>query len=150
VFGKTVKPASTKKTNRVSESTTFSGTWTLTFPSDWDALDRFETKELKTRKDFDLSPEAKAFSKTVTYTTTSDAGKFKKDTTCSLDLGRVEMIAVITLNEKKLRTLWTSPYRLDITDALKPGRNTLQIEVTGTWFNRLVYDANQPEDQRKT
>jgi hypothetical protein len=24
------------------------------------------------------------------------------------------------------------------------------VEVTGTWFNRLVYDANQPEDRRKT
>jgi hypothetical protein len=60
------------------------------------------------------------------------------------------MIAVVTLNGKKLRTLWTPPYRLDVTDALKSGENTLQVEVTGTWFNRLVYDANQPEEQRKT
>jgi hypothetical protein len=60
------------------------------------------------------------------------------------------MIAVVTLNGKKLRTLWTPPYRLDVTDALKSGENTLQIEVTSTWFNRLVYDASQPEEQRKT
>jgi hypothetical protein len=39
---------------------------------------------------------------------------------------------------------------LDVTKALKQGANVLQIEITGTWFNRLVYDANQPEDQRKT
>jgi hypothetical protein len=60
------------------------------------------------------------------------------------------MIAVVTINGKKLHTLWTPPYRLDITDALKSGKNTLQVEVTGTWFNRLVHDANQPEEQRKT
>ncbi|MDR2138140.1 MAG: hypothetical protein LBP50_01100, partial [Tannerella sp.] len=56
----------------------------------------------------------------------------------------------VSLNGKKLRTLWTPPYRLDVTDAIKSGKNTLQIEVTSTWFNRLVYDANQPENQRKT
>jgi hypothetical protein len=60
------------------------------------------------------------------------------------------MIAAVTLNGKKLRALWTPPYRLDVTDALKSGENILQIEVTGTWFNRLVYDANQPEAERKT
>jgi hypothetical protein len=150
VFSKRAQPAVAKKTNRVAESTTLSGFWTLAFPPGWGAPGQFETKELKAWKDLDLSPEAKAFSGTVTYTTTLDAGKIKKGARYSLDLGRVEMIAAVTLNGKKLRTLWTPPYRLDITDAVKPGRNTLQIEVTGTWFNRLVYDANLPEEHRKT
>ncbi|MDR2683716.1 MAG: hypothetical protein LBB64_07600, partial [Dysgonamonadaceae bacterium] len=150
VFSKTAKPAAAKKTNNISESTRLSGTWTLAFPSGWGAPDKFETKELKAWKDLDLSPEAKAFSGTVTYTTVFDAGKVKKDATYSLDLGQVEMIAAVSLNGKKLRTLWTPPYRLDITETLKPGKNKLQIEVTGTWFNRLVYDANQAEEQRKT
>jgi hypothetical protein len=86
----------------------------------------------------------------VTYTTTFDAGKLKKGASYSLDLGSVDMIAAVSLNGKKQRTLWTPPYRLDVTDAIKPGKNTLQVEVTGTWFNRLVYDAGQPEEQRKT
>jgi hypothetical protein len=150
VFGKSVRPAIAKKKNSVPESTALSGTWTLSFPSGWSAPDSFETKEQKAWKDLDLSPEARAFSGTVTYTTVFDAGKVKKGETYSLNLGRVEMIAAVTLNGKKLRTLWTPPYRLDLTDALKAGKNTLQIEVTGTWFNRLVYDAGQPEEQRKT
>jgi hypothetical protein len=150
VFSKTVKPAAVKKTNAAAESTTLSGTWTLAFPSGWGAPEKFKTKELKAWKDLDISPEAKAFSGTVTYTTAFDAGKLKKGATYFLDLGKVEMIAVVTLNGKKLRTLWTPPYRLDVTDALKSGENKLQVEVTGTWFNRLVYDAGQPEEQRKT
>ena len=150
VFSKTAKSVAAKKTGSAPESTPLSGIWTLAFPSGWGAPDRFETKELKAWKDLDLSPEAKAFSGTVTYSTTFDAGKLKKGARYSLDLGRVEMIATVTLNGKKLRTLWTPPYRLDITGALKSGDNTLQIEVTSTWFNRLAYDANQPENQRKT
>ena len=30
------------------------------------------------------------------------------------------------------------------------GRNTLTVDVTGSWFNRLVYDAGRPEAGRKT
>jgi hypothetical protein len=151
VFGKSVKPSQKRNRAEVSGKTeTLSGTWTLAFPSGWGAPDSFETSELKAWKDFDLSPEAKAFSGTVTYTTTFNIGNIAEDAAYSLDLGRVEMIAAVSLNGKKLRTLWTPPYRLDVTDAIKPGTNTLQIEVTGTWFNRLVYDAGQPEEQRKT
>jgi sugar phosphate isomerase/epimerase len=121
-------------------------TWTLFFPSGWGAPDSLTITELKPWKDLYLSPEGKAFSGTVIYKTsfTSDKGK------TILDLGEVEMIAVVTLNGTKLRTLWTPPYSLDITDALKEGENVLQIEVTNTWYNRLVYDSSQPDSLRKT
>jgi len=46
--------------------------------------------------------------------------------------------------------LWTPPYCSDITENLKSGENILEIEVTSTWFNRLLYDANQPVEKRKT
>jgi hypothetical protein len=151
VFGKSIKSAkNSAKTGAPTKIETLSGTWTLAFPSGWGAPASLETTELKAWKNLDMSPEAKAFSGTATYSTTFDIDKVKKDVAYSLDLGRVEMIASVSLNGKKFRTLWTPPYRLDVTDAIKSGQNTLQIEVTSTWFNRLVYDANQPEDQRKT
>ncbi|MDR0686284.1 MAG: hypothetical protein LBF79_02330 [Dysgonamonadaceae bacterium] len=134
----------------LSASKELTGRWTLEFPSGWGAPAKLETGELKAWKDLDLTPEAKAFSGTVKYTTVFNAGQIEKNTTYCLDLGRVEMIAEVTLNGRKLRTLWTPPYSIDITDALKQGENILNIEVTGTWFNRLVYDASLPEDQRKT
>jgi hypothetical protein len=151
VFGKPVKPVEKQgRAETPGKADTLSGTWTLAFPSGWGAPGSLETSELKAWKDLDLSPEAKAFSGTGTYTTTFNVGNITEAAAYSLDLGRVEMIAVVTLNGKKLRTLWTPPYRLDVTDAITPGTNTLQVEVTSTWFNRLVYDANQPEAQRKT
>jgi hypothetical protein len=150
VFRKNAKPAAIGKIDNTNESMTLSVPWTLEFPSGWGAPDSFETTELKAWKDLDVSPEAKAFSGTVTYTTTFNIGKLKKNTKYYIDLGRVEMIAAITLNGNKMRALWTPPYRINVTDILKSGTNTLKVEVTSTWFNRLVYDANQPEANRKT
>jgi hypothetical protein len=124
--------------------------WTLSFPSGWGAPASLQTDVLKAWKDLDMSPEAKAFSGTVTYTTTFDAGEVKPEKNYILDLGSVEMIAAVSLNGKPLRTLWAPPYRLHLTDAIQSGVNTLTVDVTSTWFNRLVYDANLPEIERKT
>ena len=124
--------------------------WTLAFPDGWGAPASLKADELKAWKDLDISPEGKAFSGTVTYTTSFDIENAKEYVGYSLDLGAVEMIASVSLNGKPLRVLWTPPYRLDITDAIQTGENILTVEVTGTWFNRLVYDAGQPEENRKT
>jgi hypothetical protein len=126
------------------------GAWTLTFPDGWGAPETLEIAELKAWKDLDLSQEGKAFSGSVTYSTAFDAGDVKPGNRYEIDLGRVDMLAAVTLNGKPLRTLWASPYRLDVSEAIRSGGNILNVEVTGTWFNRLVYDAGQPEAKRKT
>ena len=51
---------------------------------------------------------------------------------------------------KKFDDVWSYPYRLDVTCAVKEGSNKLKVSVTDTWFNRLVYDAGQPEEKRRT
>ncbi len=148
--GKSPKVAGSSGHKKTSRPIVLNSPWTLIFPDGWGAPSSFQTTELKAWKNLDISPEAKAFSGTVAYTTTFDAGKVKPGMHFSLDLGRVEMIAVILLNGKPVRTLWTPPYRVDLTEAIQPGKNTLTVEVTSTWFNRLVYDAGQPEEKRKT
>ena len=124
--------------------------WTLTFPEGWGAPASVKVTALSPWKDLDVPNEAKAFSGTVSYTTSFDVDKIDPSTEYTLDLGKVEIIAVVKLNGQTLRTLWTSPYKLDISNALRAGTNELTVEVTSTWFNRLVYDANQPETDRKT
>ena len=59
-------------------------------------------------------------------------------------------IASVSVNGTFVRNIWCEPYKADITEALSDGQNVLCIEVTGTWFNRLVYDAAQKEQDRKT
>ena len=58
-----------------------------------------------------------------------------------LDLGRVEVIAEVKLNGKICGIAWTAPFRIEVTDALKQGKNNLEIKVANTWLNRLMGDG---------
>ncbi|MDR1861313.1 MAG: hypothetical protein LBR06_10385 [Bacteroidales bacterium] len=125
--------------------------WTLSFPEGWGAPATLVTDRLKAWKELDISAEGKAFSGTVTYNTVFNFDtKPEPAAKYFLDLGKVDFIADVTLNGENTGILWTPPYKLDITNVLKKGTNELNVKVTGTWFNRLVYDANLAEEQRKT
>lgn len=63
-----------------------------------------------------------------------------------LDLGKVEVMADVTLNGKNLGILWNPPYRVDVTEELEIGENTLEIKVVNLWVNRLIGDEHLPED----
>jgi hypothetical protein len=64
-----------------------------------------------------------------------------------LDLGRVRDIAEVVVNGKSVATVWTPPFRVDITDAVKAGDNQVQIKVTNEWTNRIAGDAANPEQR---
>ena len=100
-------------------------------------------------KDLPLSDEGKAFSGTATYETTFLLDRKPKGKLL-LNLGKVEEIAVVSVNGHVCDTLWAKPYKTDITRYAKKGRNRLVVQVTSTWYNRLVYDARQPKEQRRT
>ncbi|QHI70743.1 glycosyl hydrolase [Tichowtungia aerotolerans] len=124
--------------------------WSLSFPpewggrqdirlpalTDWTALDRFDEKY---------------FSGTAVYNTELNLpDSYQKDREgLLLDLGDVEVIAEVFLNGKDLGVLWHRPFEIDISDAVKPGRNRLQIKITNTWNNRLCGDAKLPEENKQ-
>ena len=54
-----------------------------------------------------------------------------------LRLGRVENIAVIKVNGVECGTAWTAPYQVEVTAALRKGKNTLEIEIINTWANAI-------------
>ena len=67
-----------------------------------------------------------------------------------LDLGKVAVMADVTLNGRDLGVLWNAPYRVDVTDALHPkGENVLKIKVINLWVNRLIGDEQLPEDSER-
>ena len=55
-------------------------------------------------------------------------------------------MAELTLNGKDLGILWKSPYRVEVTDTLKAGENSLELKVVNLWINRQIGDAQLPED----
>jgi hypothetical protein len=68
----------------------------------------------------------------------------------SLDLGQVRELAEVIVNGRSVATCWTPPFIADVTDALRPGINRIEIVVTNTWHNRLVADSALSEAERVT
>lgn len=67
-----------------------------------------------------------------------------------LELGRAADIATIIVNGQSVGTVWTSPWKIDISRFVQRGKNTLQVSVANSWNNRLVADSELPLEQRLT
>lgn len=125
-------------------------TWSLTFPEGWGAPAQMETEQLKPWCELPLSDEAKAFSGKVSYSTSFVVDPSAVGKSVRLDLGTVSSIAEVRINGKAVDTLWCSPYVVEIGEFVQGGENRLEVDVTSTWHNRLVYDASQEVEARKT
>lgn len=90
----------------------------------------------------------KYFSGTATYQNTFKMPALVKGARYEIDLGAVKNIAEVLINGKNVGTAWKKPFKLDITEGVKAGENTLEIRVTNLWVNRLIGDA-QPDVKQK-
>jgi len=91
----------------------------------------------------------KFFSGTATYSNTFTLEKLPK-TPIYLDLGKVMVMAKVKLNGIYVGGVWTTPYRLNVSNAIRKGKNTLEIEVVNCWRNRLIGEKTLPENERFT
>jgi len=129
-----------------------SGAWQLRFPPKWGAPENLTLDSLISWTDSPLAG-VKYFSGTATYTKTFDwspaAGENRHDEFW-LELGEVRVMARVKLNGHDLGVLWQPPFRVNLTDALQPGRNALEIQVANLWPNRMIGDAALAETNRFT
>lgn len=135
----------------------------------WKSFERFkildENWELHFEEDYNGPSEVQFLEKLFDWTTSdNDSIKYYSGTASYsktfqfkgktenvwLNLGQFSDIAEVILNGKNVGVVWTFPHRIDISEALKKGKNTLQIKVTNTWRNRLIGDQNLPEKERLT
>lgn len=126
------------------------GPWQVHFQPDRGAPDRVIFDPLISwRKHSD--PGVKYFSGHATYRKSFDWVSEKssianRQSQIFLDLGRVEVIAEVKLNGKDLGVLWKPPFRVEVTPALQPGDNVIEVKVTNLWVNRMIGDEQFPED----
>jgi hypothetical protein len=67
-----------------------------------------------------------------------------------IEIKEIHDIATVYVNGIDCGTIWTPPYVLDISKAVRKGNNSIEIVVTNTWHNRLLGDTAKPTSERVT
>jgi alpha-L-rhamnosidase len=124
-----------------SKAADVEGPWKVSFEPDRGAPPSTTLDKLISWSD-STDAGVKYFSGAGTYTKTIQASAdwFKKGSQLWIDLGDVKNLAEVTVNGKNLGVVWHTPYRIDVTSALKPGANEVSIKVINAWVNRLIGD----------
>jgi hypothetical protein len=158
--GKNSNSKSPKNFGTLKPLQELAGSWQVQFDSKWFyPIDKLTADQAKGTMVFDqLEDWSKRAEDSVKYF--SGIAVYRKNfriqnaesNKCQLmlDLGTVHTMAKVRLNGKDLGVLWCHPWRVDISGAVKPGDNQLEIEVVNLWPNRLVGDSKLPADQRRT
>jgi len=144
-------PSRTIPKSMETQLSTVEGSWDVAFQPDRGAPARITLPALASWHEH-TDPGVKYFSGTASYTKTiqAPADWFQKGATLLLDLGDVKNIAEVTVNSKAVGTVWKRPFRVDVTSALKPGANTLEIKVINLWVNRLIGDQQEGVTKKYT
>ena len=129
------------------EALPLDGAWKVSFPPDRGVVDEAVFNPLVAWNQHP-DPGIRHFSGTATYERRFELPKdFLADgREVWLDLGEVEVMAEVRLNGEDLGVLWHPPFRVELGKVLKPGANTLEVEVTNLWVNRLIGDEQHPDD----
>lgn len=133
------------------EDSTLSGPWTLSFPPNWGAPPQVQLTRLQSwTQSADLG--VRYFSGTATYRTTVNlsAAQLAGGQATILDLGELYETAAVRINGAPAQILWRSPYTLRADSLLHTGQNSIEIDVTNLWPNRLIGDAQSPSGKHYT
>lgn len=127
------------------------GPWQVSFDPVWGGPKCVEFENLTDWTEH-ADPGIKYYSGSAVYSTTFTCSESAADVPYWLVLNDVRDvgIAAVQLNGQTVGTTWTKPFRVEITDALRPGENELEITVVNSWYNRLIGDRGKPQDQRYT
>lgn len=123
--------------------------WTVSFQKEMRGPNKpIQMGDLRPLNEMD-DPAVKYYSGLTTYTSSFRLAQVPEGP-IYLDLGKVMVMAKVYVNGKYAGGAWTAPYRVLVTDLLRKGKNTVRIEVTNNWQNRLIGDQQLPEAERPT
>ncbi|HEX5221586.1 MAG TPA: glycosyl hydrolase [Verrucomicrobiae bacterium] len=125
------------------------GAWAVAFDPKWGGP---ESAQFDSLVDWTKRPEPgiKFYSGTAVYRKSFEAPSSFGGKSVWLDLGDVRELAEVRVNGQSCGITWSPPFRVDITRALKPGTNQVEIEVVNFWPNRIIGDAPLPNEKRLT
>ena len=135
-------------TSARAELTAIEGPWTLHF----EGQGAPETIVFNNLADWSTHTNSaiRHYSGTASYETMFKLTDSVSGEQLHLNLGDVGVIATVEINGRDMGTVWTRPWEIDISDAVRKGENRLRITVANTWHNRLAADASLPLADRKS
>ncbi|WP_423128721.1 glycosyl hydrolase [Gaoshiqia sp. Z1-71] len=139
------KLSEAKNFNAVNPVQNLEGSWNVSFDPKWGGP---ETAIFHTLEDWSKRQEEgiRFYSGIATYQQQFTFDSFKPNNKFYLHLGEVKNIARVILNGKDLGVVWTAPWQVEITDAVKQRENQVEIQVANLWVNRLIGDEAFPDD----
>jgi hypothetical protein len=154
VFRKTIAATAAGKDERNfpvwAEPVELTGAWEVAFDPRWGGPESVRFEKLMNWPARE-EPGIKHYSGRATYRKSFDLpDALHGAKRLRLNLGVVKNVAEVRLNGRNLGVVWTAPFSVDITQAVKPADNKLEIDVINLWPNRLIADASLPPEKRLT
>jgi hypothetical protein len=153
VFDRTTRHAPPAAGHNYTETkilATIDGPWSVSFDSALGGPSGPVAFPTLTRWDQNPDEAIKYYSGQAVYRATFQAPVPSLHARVFLDLGAVHKLARVTLNGKDLGSVWTTPYRVEVTGQFKPGLNQLEVAVVNTWVNRLIGDEQPANKNTRT
>jgi hypothetical protein len=128
------------------------GEWTVDFDPKWGGPGSVLFPELMDWTQH-LDEGIKYYSGTAIYNKTFSLNfEPQKDKQYFLQLESVKDVGIaeVKINVKDKGVLWTKPFRIEISNELQKGENTLKIKVVNSWFNRVAGDEMFPDKKQLT
>jgi hypothetical protein len=153
VFRRPIEPsvAGGRNFRELQQLTAIDGPWQVAFDPKWGGPSEVAFERLD---DWTARPEPgiRYYSGRATYVREFDLPALDAvaGSPIYLDLGCVRNLAQVRLNGMDLGVVWTAPWRVEISPAVRPQGNRLEIDVVNLWPNRLIGDAALPAEQRRT
>jgi hypothetical protein len=124
--------------------------WTVSFTPAWGAPAQIRMDSLASWTE-SSEEGVRHYSGTAAYTTEFLLPvQLPEKARVLLDLGEVRETARVWVNGKEIGVLWKRPFALDVTSAAVAGKNTLKVQVTNLWPNRIIGDQSLPPEKRFT
>jgi hypothetical protein len=148
VFRKAATPAKPLMRNFSvsSEAGALQGAWNVSFDPAWGGPEKAVVFDSLTDWTTHADPGIRYYSGTAVYRKKFDLANPPEGESL-LDLGTVQHLARVRLNDRDLGVVWCSPWQVSVPAGLlqKTG-NRLEISVTNVWANRLIGDEQQEAD----
>lgn len=136
------------------------GSWEVSFDPEWGPFDSAQGRqpgEFTFPELMDWTTHAdegvKYYSGTAVYSKTFHVDfEPQKDKQYFLQLGSIKDVGIaeVKINGKDKGILWTKPFKIEISQELQKGENTLEIKVVNSWYNRVAGDQMFPNKKQFT